>query len=364
MMPFNKKRLIVDISFGLAACGGGASSNNGSDSSTGVPNLTILADGISLRSMSATSTGLTEISNASIPSAALAVDHQIFGLAIHPNKRWVYAASESLNWGNARISRFEIDWTSGKLTYVDSFLLTSGSGLVCADSDNCAPVGLGITPEGSRLIVQDGSTFLTFAIAADGSLSYVNSAAAAGRFHGVGINSTGTYVYQGSEAYSRIGDTITDLNNLGQLGNASVVVKNNGVDRLYTTVLVDNVGVFDLTDPAAPAPIARINPDVAGGSGTAVYMAVNQDGSRMLAIGDRSIAVIDFDGTILTRRSQLAVTGWARGVTFNADGTMAIVSFQTGGAVLYSIAADGTMTEVGFYGSTNATRAVLFSTHP
>jgi DNA-binding beta-propeller fold protein YncE len=94
-------------------------------------------------------------------------------------------------------------------------------------------------------------------------------------------------------------------------------------------------------------------------------MAVNQDGSRMIAVGNKSIAVVDFDGTTLTTRSQFAIGTMARGVAFNADATMAIVTLQTGGAALYSIAADGTMTQVDGYGSTSgSTRAVLFTTHP
>jgi hypothetical protein len=284
MMPFNKKFLIVAtvaISFALAACGGGGGS---SGSTTSVPNnLTILADGITLRSMSATSTGLTQISNASIPStpsATLAADHQIFGLVIDPSKRWVYAASESAGWGNARINRFAIDWTNGNLTYVDAFLLTAGSGPVCADSDSCAPVGLGITPDGSRLIVQESRdyNFLTFAIAANGSLSYVNSAPAGDRLHGVGINADGTYLYNGSEAYSLTGNTVTDLNNSGQRGNASVVKKINGVDRLYTTLNVSDVGVFDLTDPAAPVSLATpINPDPLGRTHLMIWLSIRMD---------------------------------------------------------------------------------------
>jgi hypothetical protein len=270
-------------------------------------------------------------------------------------------------WGDAQISRFSVDWTTGALTYVDAVRMTGASGPNCATSDECAPVGLGITDGGTRLIVEENSddTYLTYAIAADGSLSYVTSGAQSmTSLHGVGINAAGTYVYQGSEAYSRAADVITDLGNGGIFGNSSAVLNIGGTEKLYTTLDLNEIGVLSLADPANPTVISSLNPDPLGGSESTVSMDVSKDGSRIIAVGDSSVAIVDFDGTTLTVRNQIAVTGRARGVAFNADASLAVVSFQTGGAKLYSIAADGTLTEVVDMPSPNPTRAVVFSTSP
>ena len=111
----------------------------------------------------------------------------------------------------------------------------TSTGPACASSD-CTPVGLGITDNGTRLIVEDNSddTYVTYAIGSDGALSDVTEAQLSiTSQHGVGINAAGTYVYHGSRAYSRSGDVITALNNPGTDGNASVVL-NVGAPRCCT----------------------------------------------------------------------------------------------------------------------------------
>ena len=334
---------------------------------TGPAGLMLLADGITLQAATVTSTGYAETGSAEIPSTDLATDHQIFGVVVHPNKKWVYVASASRGWGNARLSRFAIDWTTGALSYVDAISMTS-TGPTCASSDRCAPVGLGITDSGTRLIVEENSldTFLTYAIGTDGALSYVAEAASGiTLYHGVGINAAGTYVYHGSRAYTRAADVITELNNPGStVGNASVVLNLGGAELLYTTLDTSEVAVLDLADAANPATIAALNPDPLGGGASTVFMDVTKNGKRILAVGEDSIAVVDFDGTALTVKYQSAVTGRARGAAFNADGTLAVISFQTGGAKLYTVAADGTLAEVGAVTSASPTRVVVFATRP
>jgi hypothetical protein len=378
MKHFPRAVAVLSIVLALAGCGGGRDGLNVTADSASVsvvtpvqpnlPDLVFLADGTTVHSVTLSATGYTEVGSAAIPAAALAANHQIFNLVVHPNKQWVYAASAVLrNWGNAQISRFSVDWTTGALTYVDAVLMTAAPGPNCATSDECAPVGLGITDGGTRLIVEENSddTYHTYAIAADGSLSYVTSGALGiTDLHGVGINAAGTYVYQGSEAYSRAADVITDLGNGGTLGNSSAVLNIGGTEKLYTTLRLSEVGVLSLADPANPTVISSLNPDPLGGTDSTVSMDVSKDGSRIIAVGDNSVAIVDFDGTTLTVRNQIAVTGRARGVAFNSDASLAVVSFQTGGAKLYSIAADGTLTEVVDMPSPNPTRAVVFSTSP
>lgn len=386
-MTFVRKTLAAaSIALALAGCGGGDGGSNDaaviptSDVpagttdlvQTGPAGLMFLADGTTLHSATISPTGYTEMGSAAIPAAGLTPDHQIFGVIVHPNKRWIYVASEAAAWGNARINRFEVDWTTGALTYVDAVdLSVAASGPSCAAYDACAPVGLGITDNGTRLIVEENKrdTFLTFSIASDGSLGFINEAAQRiTSNHGVGINAAGTYVYHGSEAYSRAADVITDLGNGGTYGNASTVLTVGGVEWLYTTLgparqgAASQVGVLSLADPANPALIAQAEP-VVGGSGV-VSIDVTSNGNRVIAVGDNSIAVYDFDGAALNVKSQIAPTGRARGVAFNADASLAVVSFQTGGAKLYTVAADGTLAEVGSITSTNPTRAVVFSTRP
>lgn len=325
----------------------------------------LLADGTSLHSAKVSATGYTQIGTAEVPAAGLAADHQIFSIIVHPNKRWIYVASAAQSWGNARINRFSVD-ANGALAYVDAADLTAAPGPDCATNDNCAPVGLGITDNGTRLIVEENSkdTYLTYAIAADGSLSYLNSATnGILSSHGVGINAAGTYVYHGSQAFSRAADVITDLANGGQDGNASTVLNIGGTERLYTTLGTSRVAVLSLADPANPTVIDEINPD-AGGGNSSVFMSVTPNGARILAVGDSSVAIVDFDGTALTVRDQATPAGRARGAAINADGTLAVVTFQTGGAKLYSVAADGTLTEIADVASPNPTRAVVFATLP
>lgn len=353
------------IALAVAGCGGGG----GTPTSSSVgPGLVFLGDGTTLRAATITSTGYTETGSAVIPAAGLAANHQIFGVVVHPSKQWIYVASEAdRDWGNARLSRFSVNWSTGALTYVDGLDLSiAGAGPSCADSDNCAPVGVAITADGTRLIVEDNEldTFVTYAIASDGSLSFLNQAAPSiTQQHGVGINAAGTHLYHGSRAYSRAADVITDLGNGGTDGNASIVLNVGGVERLYTALDQSQFAVLALTDPANPTVIAQAEP-VPGASG-AVAIAVSANGSRIIAIGDNSVAVYDFDGAALTLRSQLTPAGVrARGVAFNADASLAVVAFQTGGAKLYTVATDGTLAEVGAVPSANPTRAVVFSQRP
>jgi 6-phosphogluconolactonase (cycloisomerase 2 family) len=356
----------------LASCGGGGGGGSFTATSSG-PGMVFLAEGATLHAATITSTGYTETSSAAIPPDTLDPSHQIFGVIVHPNKQWIYVASADRRWGNARLNRFAVDWSTGALTYVDAVdLAASGAGPSCVDTNNCIPVGLGITDNGSRLIVEENSadTFLTYAIASDGSLAFVNEAARSiTQLHGVGINAAGTYVYHGSKAYSRVADVITELGNDGTYGNASMVLTVGGVERLYTTLgpseseMPSQVAVLSLADPANPALIAQAEP-VPGGSGV-VSIDVASNGNRVIAVGDSSIAVYDFDGTALTLRSQVTIASVrGRGVAFNADASLAVVSFQTGGAKLYTVAADGTLAEVAAVTSTNPTRAVVFSPRP
>lgn len=385
-MSIRKSLTAMAVGLALTACGGGSGGNNATTEpaapvtapvvvtepvpvSVAVPSgpagLMFLADGATLHAATVTASGYTETGSADIPPAGLLAGHQIFSVIVHPSKKWVYVASGLTSWNNARLSRFAIDWTSGALSYVDSTLMTT-TGPACASSDRCAPVGLGITDNGTRLIVEDNSddTYVTYAIGADGALSYVTEAALSiTSYHGVGINAAGTYVYHGTEAYTRVADVITPVSNGGTMGNASVVLNVGGTELLYTTLGTDQVAVASLADPANPSTFASVNPDPLGGS-SSVFMDVTKDGKRMLAVGDKSVAIVDFDGAALTVKYQTAVTGRARGAAFTADGSLAVVSFQSGGAKLYTVAADGTLAEVGSVTSTNPTRAVAFATHP
>ena len=133
---------------------------------------------------------------------------------------------------------------------------------------------------------------------------------------------------------------------------------------LYTTLGTSAASVLSLADPANPAEIATMTVDPVNGGADAVFMDVTKDGKRIISVGDSSIAVLDFDGTTLTLNNQISPTGRARGVAFNSDASLAVVSFQTGGAKLYTVAADGTLAEVGSVTSSNPTRAVVFATRP
>lgn len=386
MISLRKTLAVTSIALALAACGGGSidavpsTGQTGDTTSSGVTgpaSLVLLSDGSTLHAATVTATGYAETGVASIPAATGVAGDDIYGMVVHPNKKWVYVSSSlSYSTGNPRIDRFSLDWTTGALTYVDGYdLSVPTAGPSCATGGSiCTPVGLGVTADGTRLIVEENTndTFLTFAIAADGSLSFVNEAASGiTSDHGVGINAAGTYLYHGSAAYGRSGDTITALGNAGQYGNASKVLNIGGTEKLYTTLDMDQIGILSLADPANPSVIAALNPDPANAGSPVVFMDETQDGSRIVSVGDNSISIVDFDGAALTVRSQLAPTGRGRGAAISADGSLAVATFLTGSrtsqsgyATLYSVAADGTLAQVGSITTSGVPRAVVFATRP
>lgn len=375
MITIRNALAVTTMALVVAACGGGSSGQpetpvveTPTTEPVGPAGLVFLADGTTLHAATIASDGYSATGSAAIPPAGLDAEHQIFSLVVHPGKQWVYAASSArYGDGNARLSRFAVDWETGALRYVDSTLMTA-TGPRCAATDDCTPVGLGMTADGKRLIVEENvdNAFLTYAVAADGSLSFLTETPidTTDNAHGVGINASGTYVYHGSMAYSRTGNLITPVGNVdGIRGNASVVLQVGGAERLYTTLRVDEIAVLSLADPAAPALIASLDPEPTGGE-SAVFMDVTRDGKRILAVGDDSVAIVDFDGAALAVKHQIAPGGRARGAAFNADASLAVVSFQTGGARLYTVATDGTLEEIGMVPSSNPTRAVVFATRP
>jgi hypothetical protein len=303
-------------------------------------------------------------------------NYEIFGVAMHPNGRWLYAASiyECYNgnpycWGSDLISRFAIDWSTGALTFEES-VRTSGGDVATLDP---APVTLAFSQDGTRLVHQDDELDglrLWDVNPVDGSLTLLASSASnTTTQHGAAFSSDGTRVYHGARVFT-VGtgpDSITLLPG-GSGGEANRLV--NGDLLVIIGGQTNQIRAFSLANPDLPAPLAA-SPTTPHG---ALDFDVAQGGSLVVSSGWGGLKSYTWDGVatiapaVGAGDTELRDGGLPfpvassntfarvyRTVSLNEAGTIAAAAYflhdpdaGTGGIapsgfILASVAADGTL---------------------
>jgi hypothetical protein len=322
----------------------------------------------------------------------------IFGMAMHPSGNWVYATSgydcyvgSPYCWGADLISRFRIDWTTGALTFEQSFRTTN---------DNVSdpiPVTIAFTPDGLHMIHQDDDLDglrLWDVNPLDGDITLVaNSGQSTTYRHGIGILPDGTRVYDGSRAFMVAPGAITPIAG-GTGGEADQISTIAGVSTLFAIIGGGSstgpdamLEAFSLTNPDSPALIATgpLTPN------NARDFAMFQSGALLVVSGYGGLKSYTFNGTTIAPavgagNTELIDGGGAwptnspyriyRSVSPNAAGNMVVAGYFThddtasagglppSGFLLANVAADGSLSPAFDYSNATYTRVARFFQKP
>jgi hypothetical protein len=332
-----------------------------------VPGTHVISEGRTLHLVRIESGTIVEVASASIPAAGLLDGHQIFNVIAHPSQPWLYTASmnecqeaEFWCWGNARIDRFVVGANTISHAGAAFVHYATQVDIPCTQYavdpafvgqvGYCAPVGMAFNSSASRLYVDDDEDDVVhiFSVNAAGNLTFLHEGAETAA-HGLAIDPTDTYLYNGSNVISVAGDVATSVF-AGMPGNATTLVSLAGGPGLVTTQWADGVAVYDLTDPEAPALVDLY----AFGVGIhARDLAFDPALNRILTVGRDVVHALSFDGATLSLDDSYTPPGPERteyrGVA-RVGGDTALTSWFvndagaiSGGADLFSVAADGTL---------------------
>ncbi|HZJ09201.1 MAG TPA: hypothetical protein VFD39_05860 [Trueperaceae bacterium] len=342
----------------------------------------LVSEGTTLHLMGVVDNELLEVDSAGLPAAGLLDEHQIFNVIAHPTEDWLFVASmnscaldDDACWGNGRIDRFVVAGNS--ITYDGlAFSYDETTTAQCAlepvdptvmpgQVGFCALNGMAFSSDGSRLYVDDDDfdVLQVFSVDANGDLTFIAEGASTDA-HGLAIDATDTYVYNGSEVIEVTNDAPTTVfNGLG--GNATTLLDVGGTASLITTTNTDTIALFGLTDPLNPALID----DHLLATNQARDLAFTADLSRIITPGQKTVNSLSFDGTVFalddTYTSTATPDTQFRAVGLNADATWVLAAwFQidaadtSGGLDLFSVAADGTLALLDSVGYINEARVV------
>lgn len=321
-------------------------------------------------------------------------NYAIFGMAMHPSGRWLYATStyecwsgDPLCWGDGLISRFAIDWETGGLSY---------QGSIRQDRGYAAPVGLTFSPDGALLFVQDDNldgVDMFRVDAGSGDLEYLASTAnSQARLHGLVVSPAGTRLYNGLNVYSFDGGatpSITQINASTLGANSCAIV--GGV--LFSTIRESGqwyLRTYDLATPDAPQQIATISTNAIN---QAREIVVSADGGLVVGAGFGGLKSYTYAAGVLAAApgagaeyidgggavwpGNTEVRKMFRSLTRNAAGNRLAAAYFTNdpnsgtfgglppaGVILFSLAADGTIAKLADSGQGTYNRVARFYTRP
>lgn len=316
-------------------------------------------------------------------------NYTIFGMAMHPTGRWLYAAStyecfsgNPYCWGSDLISRFAIDWSSGALTFEKSFRTADDA------TNSASPVALAFSADGTRLVHQDDDLDglrLWDVDVNTGELTLV-AASAPGTTgnHGIALTADAARGYHGTSVFT-IGASTIDRTVSGSTGSSTQIV--NGT--LFTLIGGGNstLRAYALTDPDLPAQVAQsaITPHQARD------FAVAPNGSTIVTSGFHGLKSYTFDGTSIVPAVGAGSTEYTDGgvafpgpfivrvyrtMSLNAAGDQCAAAYFTTGAsnaiggtppsgfILLSVAADGSLTFGADFPTANYARVARFYSNP
>ncbi len=314
-------------------------------------------------------------------------NYTIFGVSMHPSGKWLYTAStyecwtgSPFCWDNGLISRFGINWTTGALT----FQKTVQNRPSCS-----APVTINFSPDGSRLFDQDDcldGIQMWSVDASTGDLNFLDEAGGA-HLHGVGVSADGSRVYNGDNVYS-VSSTTLALTHIGVGCNSSIIRGSTLFCADYRTGWPNwEINTFSLTDPDAPSLIASMPTYTQQGR----VLAVSADGARIVSAGWGGLKSFDYNGAVITPAAASGSNEWVdgggawpgsgvrkmfRGVSMNKSGSMLSAAYFTfnssigpqgvppSGYMLFTLAADGSLSLAQDYANNYYTRAAVFFSKP
>ena len=359
----------VDLSLGAHTLTASITDSGGLSASASVsvevvePRAThVVSEGLTLHLVYVEDGSLVAAGSASLPAAGLLPEHAIFNVIKHPSQPWLYAASmndcsvgDAACWGNGRIDRFVIENDSLRHDGAAFLYDLDAVDVACAQAEvqvdyvgqvgYCSPNGMVFSPDDTRLYVDDDDHdwVQVFAVDAAGDLTFLAEGAKTSG-HGLAIDATGSYLYNGTNIIDVTGAVPTEILP-GAGGNATTVVDLGGYPGLITTDGTSAVVFYDLTDPVAPSLIdsADLGSNKVrdlGISSVNSVVAVGRDSVTTVMLAAGFFAVLDtytateaftteYRGVALTEDDSMAIAAWFRSDTF------------AGGAHLFSVGASG-----------------------
>src|SRR5690606_36529464 len=143
-----------------------------------------------------------------------------------------------------------------------------------------------------------------FSVDAAGDLTFLSEGANT-TAHGLTIDATGTYLYNGSKVIEVTGDVAADVF-VGVPGNATALVELGGQPGLISTVDTQAVAVYDLTDPEAPSQIDDLE---LGSHGARDLDFLPSFGlGRILVVGRDVVQTVSFVGSTLDLTDTITAT--------------------------------------------------------
>jgi hypothetical protein len=321
-------------------------------------------------------------------------NYAVFGLAMHPSGRWLYATStyecwsgSPLCWSSGLISRFAIDWKGG-LAFQESYHSVG--------TDWAAPVSLAFDADGSLLFHQDDDLDGLYMFRVDpatGALTLLaGTATGAARGHGVCVSADGAHVYNGARTFAYDATPGAETLVLGSAPNevsmSCTIV--NGV--LYSTSRVGGdwrVKTMSLADPAVPADVSFVSTSAAN---EARELVVTSDGGLVVASGFAGLKSYAYAGDTLAPATGAGPTeyidgaaAWPtsgetrkmfRSLALNGGDDRIAAGYFTNvpsgaiggqpptGVMLFSLAADGSLAKLADWNTGRYVRAARFYQKP
>lgn len=314
----------------------------------------VVADGRILRLIGVAGDEIVDLDSAEISGAVVTPFLTVFGVTSHPTQPWLYTASMHPDWGYAQIDRFVVagDTITHDGTAFSYALSEDGISCVGVSFEGCAPIGMVFSSDGSRFYVDEDNadTAQVFSVDAAGDLTFIAEGAAT-YMHGLTIDPTDTYLYNGSNVIEVTDDLPTTVH-AGDGGSSTRLIDVGGSPALISTRGTSEVAIYDLTDPVAPTVLA----DLVVGGNQVRELALTPGGDRIVTAGRNNVHTLAFDGAVITPESAYTVAEAYdveyRSVALAADGERVLATWFSqsslapapGGLELFAIASDGSLT--------------------
>lgn len=314
----------------------------------------VVADGRTLRLITVAGDEIVELDSAAITGVFVSPYVTVYGITAHPTQPWLYTASMHPEWGHAQIDRFIV---AGDTITHDGTAFSyplSGDGISCVypTYDDCAPIGMVFSSDGSRFYVDedDADDVQVFSVDAAGDLTFIAEGAAT-YMHSLTLDPTDTYLYNGSNVIEVTDDLPTTVYS-GDGGNSTRLIEVGGSPALISTRGTNAVAIYDLADPVAPTVLA----DLVVGNNQVRELALTPDGERIVTAGRNNVHTLAFDGAAITAESAYTMAEVYdveyRSVALSADGERVLATWFSqsglapalGGLELFAMASDGSLT--------------------